>query len=86
MKKLYFTGLALGLMTTAAFAQADRLEIQGEPARNGTPAWTLAPSFPDSTGFTMVEADGTVNVIPREQRGGRRELPAGYVATPQCKG
>jgi len=88
MKTQYFglAVLALGLMTTAALAQADRLAIQGEPARNGTPAWTLAPSFPDSTGFTIVEADGTVNVLPREQRGPRRSLPDGYVATPNCKG
>ena len=85
MKKLYLAGLALGLMTTTALAQADRLAIQGEPAKDGTPAWSLAPSFPDSTGGTIVEADGTVNVIPREQRT-RPSLPAGYVATPNCKG
>ena len=50
MKKQYFalTTLALGLMTTAALAQADRLAIQCEPARDGTPAWNLSPSFPDS--------------------------------------
>lgn len=88
MKKQYFalTTLALGLMTSAAFSQASRLAIQSEPAKGGTPAWSLAPSFPDSTGFTIVEADGTVNVIPREQRGPRRSLPDGYVATPSCKG
>ena len=88
MKKHYlaFTALALGLMSTAAMAQASRLAIQSEPAKDGTPAWSLAPSFPDSTGFTIVEADGTVNVIPREQRGPRRTLPDGYVATPYCKG
>jgi len=85
MKKLYLAGLALGLMTTTALAQADRLAIQGEPAKDGTPAWSLAPSFPDSTGGTIVEADGTVNVIPREQRT-RITLPAGYTATPNCKG
>ena len=59
MKKQYFalTALALGLMTTGALAQASRLALQGEPAKDGTPAWSLAPSFPDSTGFTIVEAD-----------------------------
>ena len=86
MRKLQLTSLALVLMTTAALAQADRLAIQSEPAGNGSPAWKLAPSFPDSGGGTIVEADGTVNVIPREQRGGRRSLPDGYVATPNCKG
>ncbi len=83
----FFAGAGLlMLVATAAYGQADRLAIQSEPAKGGTPAWKLAPSFPDSTGFTMVEADGTVNVIPREQRGARRTLPDGYVATPSCKG
>ena len=55
-------------LTTAAFAQADRLAIQSEPATNGTSAWHLGPSFPDPTGFTLVDPDGTVHVIPREER------------------
>ena len=62
MKTQYLAALALGLMTTAAFSQPSRLAIQSEPARNGSPGWHLAPSFPDPTGFTLVEADGTVNV------------------------
>ncbi len=86
MKNLYLAGLALSLMTTAALAQADRLAIQSEPTRNGTPAWKLTQSFPDSGGNTIVEADGTVNVLPREQRAGGRRLPDGYIATPGCKG
>ena len=85
MKKLLLAGLALGLMTTTAMSQADRLAIQSEPARDGTPAWKLTPSYPDPTGNTIVEADGTVTVIPPAQRV-RRELPAGYVATPNCQG
>jgi sugar lactone lactonase YvrE len=68
MKKIYLAALVLGVMTTTALAQADRLAIQSEPARDGNIAWKLAPSFPDSGGFTMVEPDGTVNVIAREQR------------------
>ena len=68
MKKTYLAALALGAMTTAALAQADRLAIQSQPARDGNIAWTLAPSFPDSGGFTNVEPDGTVNVIPRPPR------------------
>ncbi|HKY18948.1 MAG TPA: hypothetical protein VJL82_08435 [Rhizomicrobium sp.] len=79
------TVLALSVMTSAAFGQASRLAIQSEAARAGTPAWQLRASFPDPSGFTMVEADGTVNVIPREQRI-RASLPAGYAATPACKG
>lgn len=70
MKKRYFAlaTLALGLMTTAAFSQASRLAIQSQPAHDGTPAWHLGPSFPDPTGFTLVDPDGTVHVIPREER------------------
>ena len=86
MKKTILATLALGAMTTAVWAQADRLAIQSEPARDGNLAWKLAPSFPDSGGGTIVEADGTVNVMSRDQRGGRRSLPEGYVATPNCKG
>lgn len=73
MKTTTLAGLCTGLFVTAAlapvaFGQADRLAIQSEPARNGTPAWHLGPSFPDPTGFTLVDADGTVHVIPREER------------------
>ena len=89
MKKRYFAlaTLALGAMTTAAFSQADRLAIQSQPAHDGTPAWHLGPSFPDPTGFTLVDADGTVHVIPREERrammGGAPRVPGGD-SGPQC--
>ncbi|HVV27294.1 MAG TPA: hypothetical protein VHC40_04950 [Rhizomicrobium sp.] len=68
MRKTCFAVLALGVMTTAAWAQAARLAIQSEPAKDGNIGWHLGSSFPDSGGFTLVEPDGTVNVIPREQR------------------
>src|SRR3569833_1425080 len=68
MKKTILAGLALGLMTTVALAQADRLALQSEPAKNGNIAWKLGPSFPDPTGITLVDPDGTVHVIPREER------------------
>ena len=87
MKKQTFalTALALALMTGAAFSQASRLAIQSEPAKNGTPGWHLGESFPDPTGFTYVDPDGTVHVIPREERaaltGGR--IPGG-AGGPNC--
>jgi hypothetical protein len=87
MKKQTFalTALALALMTGAAFSQASRLAIQSEPAKNGTPGWHLGDSFPDPTGFTYVDPDGTVHVIPREERaaltGGR--IPGG-AGGPNC--
>jgi hypothetical protein len=85
MKTGYFAlaTLALGLMTTAAFSQASRLAIQSEPAHDGTPAWHLGPSFPDPTGFTLVDPDGTVHVIPREER---RAMMGGVARTPGGEG
>jgi hypothetical protein len=89
MKKHHFalTALTLGLMTTAAFSQASRLAIQSMPAKGGEAGWHLAGSFPDPTGFTMVDADGTVHVIPREERramtGGAARVPGGQ-GGPNC--
>src|SRR3954471_15884967 len=81
MKTTILAGLALGLLSTVAFGQADRLAIQSEPAKNGTPGWHLGPSFPDPTGFTLVDADGTVHVLPPEQpaamMGGVARVPGG---------
>src|SRR5580692_2118920 len=87
MKIKTIAGPLLGLMTTAAlvsfaFGQADRLAIQSEPAHDGTPAWKLGPSFPDPTGFTLVDADGTVHVIPRAERPSMR-VPGGD-SGPNC--
>ena len=63
MKKIHLAAWALGVMTTAALAQADRLAIRSEPPRDGNIGWHLGSSFPDPGGFTMVEADGTVQVM-----------------------
>jgi DNA-binding beta-propeller fold protein YncE len=85
MKIRNFAGAAvvLGLAATAVFAQADRLAIQSQPAMNGNVGWHLGPSFPDPTGFTMVDPDGTVHVIPREERPKRMRVPGGD-AGPSC--
>ena len=89
MKKRYFSlvTLALSAMTTAAFSQADRLAIQSQPAHNGMPGWRLGSSFPDPTGFTLVDPDGTVHVIPRVERpamtGGAPRV-SGAEPSPNC--
>ena len=55
----FFAGAGFVMLAaTAAWGQADRLAIQSEPAKGGTPGWHLGPSFPDPTGFTLVDADG----------------------------
>jgi sugar lactone lactonase YvrE len=86
------SALALGLVAAAAFGpaafgQASRLAIQSQPAMDGNIAWKLGPSYPDPTGFTLVDPDGTVHVIPREERaklmGGRPRVPGGN-AGPSC--
>lgn len=82
MKIKALTALALGCMAGAAFAQAGRLAIQSEPAKDGNIAWHLGGSFPDPTGFTLVDADGTVHVIPKDQRPQAR-VPGGD-AGPAC--
>ena len=89
MKKRYFAvaTLALGALISAALGQPDRLGIQSEPAHDGSPGWHLGPSFPDPTGFTLVDPDGTVHVIPREERrammGGAPRVPGGE-SGPSC--
>lgn len=72
----YFAGtgvLALGMLAavslgTVAYGQASRLAIQAQPAHNGMPGWHLGPSYPDPTGYTLVDRDGAVHVIPRDER------------------
>ena len=81
MRKHTLAALALGLTASAALAQADRLAIQSEPARDGNIAWHLGPSFPDPGGFTLVDPDGTVHVIPRDQRPDLR-VPGGNAGPP----
>jgi hypothetical protein len=87
MKTSTLAALTFGLLTTAALAQIDRLAIHSAPAENGNIAWKLAPSFPDPTGFTLVDPDGTVHVIPREERrammGGAPRVPGGD-SGPNC--
>jgi hypothetical protein len=51
------------------------------PSENGQPAWFLQGSYPDPTGFTLVDADGHVNVIPPEARPPR--IP-GSDSVPNC--
>lgn len=64
--------LAAGILAAAAggvaWGQASRLAIQSQPAHGATPGWHLGPSFPDPGGYTLVDAKGVVQVVPRDQR------------------
>ena len=80
--------IGLGLLLPASggvFAQATA--PTSGPADNGTPAWFLKGSFPDPTGNTSVDAEGTVTVI-RGGRGGpgpaSPATAAPLPATPGC--
>jgi len=61
--------LSVALMVPAAWSQT--VPPTEGPAMHGQPAWYLQGSFPDPTGFTLVDPDGHVSVVPREQRGPR---------------
>jgi hypothetical protein len=59
---------ALGMLGAATVAWSLTVAPTQGPAENGQPAWHLQGSFPDPTGFTLVDQDGHVTVVPREQR------------------
>src|SRR5688572_15473727 len=68
----------LGLLLTMSLSAQTPVPTSG-PAENGTPAWFLKGSFPDPTGSTSVDREGTVTVL----RGGRgAQGSASAVTTP----
>ena len=74
----------LVLLATPVLAQSYSVPPSSGPAANGSPAWHLAPSFPDPTGHTMVDASGKVTVVQRQ-----RGTPDPIRATddvPGCRG
>src|ERR1700761_2237531 len=80
--------LVAGLMLLAApvLAQTNGQAVTSGPAANGSPGWHLAPSYPDPTGHTAVDANGVVTVPPRA---GGRGAPDPIRATddvPGCRG
>lgn len=78
------------ISTTALARQYTVPPTQG-PAENGSPAWYLRGSYPDPTGWTYVSKDGTVTIIPREERGPSVNQLAAQLGidipnTPGCRG
>jgi hypothetical protein len=61
-------GITLGLLLAATSASSQTVPPTQGPAENGQPAWFLQGSYPDPTGFTMVDEAGQVTVTPREAR------------------
>jgi len=51
------------------------------PAVDGAPAWSLQGSFPDPGGQTLVDTDGNVTVVSRDEAGEYRTSASG---TPRC--
>ncbi len=73
MNRSNFAGistLTIGLVFTAtsALSRAQSPPSEG-PAENGSLAWSLQGSFPDPTGYTMVDAEGNVTVTSRSGGG-----------------
>jgi hypothetical protein len=86
MREHLFTGgIAVFTAVAASIAFAQTVPPTRGPAENGSPAWYLQGSFPDPTGNTSVDADGTVTVLPRGGGGrGNRGAGAGIPPTPGC--
>jgi hypothetical protein len=85
MKRRTFAGVAvlvLGVMLGARSGVSQTQPPKEGPAAGATPAWFLQGSFPDPTGRTIVDANGTVTVPPREGRGGRGAAGNSTAAAP----
>ncbi len=63
--------VTVGMLLAATCGWSQTVPPTSGPAEHGQPAWFLQGSFPDPTGFTVVDADGHVSVIPPESRGPR---------------
>ena len=89
MKRRHFVGVAavaLSMILTGTLAWSQSQPPTEGPAVGETPAWFLQGSFPDPTGRTVVDPDGSVTVLPRVERGGPGAvLPAPAAGeTPAC--
>jgi sugar lactone lactonase YvrE len=73
--------VALGTVLAARALHAQTVPPTQGPSENGQPAWFLQGSYPDPTGFTLVDEDGRVSVIPKEARPAR--IP-GADSGPNC--
>jgi len=60
------------IVLIAAPVLAQTVPPTSGPAADGSPAWSLKPSFPDPTGRTLVDANGVVTIPPFQGRGGGR--------------
>lgn len=89
MNQRHFAGvavLALGTVfaATSGSSQTQAAPIQG-PAENGSPAWFLQRPVPSPQGYTMVDAEGNVTLLPIPARAGRvAETAAAGSSVPPC--
>ena len=75
--------VALGLILSAAPAHSQTEPPAEGPAVDGSPAWFLQGSFPDPGGRTVVDRDGNVTTVPRDQAG---DYSTSLGTTPGCSG
>ena len=75
--------VALGLILTGAPALSQTRPPTEGPAVDGSPAWFLQGSFPDPGGRTIVDRDGHVTTVPRDEAG---DYSTSLGTTPGCSG
>ena len=79
LTKLGLLVVGLLLTGTSVFSQT-QASIEGKAA-NGSPAWFLKGSFPDPGGRTIVDPQGSVTIVPRNEAGDYRTSTG---ETPAC--
>lgn len=86
MKKHGFTviiAVELGLILAATPALSQTRPPTEGPAVDGSPAWFLQGSFPDPGGRTVVDRNGHVTTVPRDEAG---SYSTSLGTTPGCGG
>ncbi|MEE2638250.1 MAG: hypothetical protein VYE68_13590 [Acidobacteriota bacterium] len=73
---------AVGLLLVGTPVLSQTHQPTAGPAIDGAPSWFLQASFPDPGGRTLVDGDGNVTVVSREEAGKYRTSAPG---TPRCR-
>jgi hypothetical protein len=75
--------VALGALLASMAILSQTVPPTQGPAQNGQPAWFLQGSYPDPTGYSLVDESGKVSVTPKEARPARVPVP-GADSGPSC--
>lgn len=87
MKRLDSIGIAVCVLVLSLAAGQPALSQTRPPTEgpgvDGSPAWFLQGSFPDPGGRTIVDVDGHVTAVPRDEAG---DYSTSLGTTPGCSG